>query len=235
MNKGKRRLELASGIVAIVFGSFMTFSGLISLGTLDLMYELYPEFAEMKAYLITVIIILILLNIAVIIVGAFMCPSGFKDGKKKSKLGCVITMIVLAALNFLLNLDSGFMALGYLASLILAAISLFLKHENINFVYPKMNYSAVSQQPTTSIDVSEELIKEATNEEVKEPEVVNKDVVNENVIHENKNAVPTAKYVENVSINDIETQLLKLKELKDKEVIDEAQYKDAVSKLLSKL
>lgn len=230
MNKAKRGLELASGIISIVIGSIMCLIFLVFIASVELVIEMIPEYEMIQDYLVIVSVFILLLNVAIIILGALMCPAGYQKGTIKSKLGRGIALSVLLGINFLLTIEVPLLMLANGATLILLIVSLCLKHDSPNFVYPKLNNVAVNNVvTTTSVNVSEELVKDNVQEYVENNEQVE-------LSPEPEKGPATAIYVENSSsIEDVETQLIKLKQLKDQGIIEEDQYKEAVRKLLSKL
>lgn len=216
MNKGKRGLELTSAIISIVMGSILALGSLVLLGSIDLLEEAAGgDLQGMEGILKASMVITLLLSVAIIILGSILCTSPIKNGKIKSRMGSSIALIVLLGLLALMELSSSFFYFLLFATpcgLLIASIC--MKH---NKVLASFNAGTVSTATMMSTPTADEMFEKV----ILEPE---QKTTTEQPVVEN-----------NTSVESIESQLLKLKELKDNGVIDEEQYKEAVGKLLNKL
>lgn len=230
MNKAKRGLELAGGIVSIVVGSISALIYLISIVLIDqmmeLVYQMFPEYSSLEgieSVFVIVLFIFMLISVAVIVLGATMCPKCIHNGIPKAKLGRSISLCIVLFVDLFIHIDQFLFLLGYGSAMVLLIVGLCLKHDKSTFVYPKLNSTSPEGVATGLTDSNE-------------PEVVEQDQPVEEIKEENsdKNEENVAKLVDD-NVDDVESQLLKLKNLKEQGIIEEEQYKEAVRKILSKL
>lgn len=221
MNKIKRGLELSGAIVAISVASILTFSCIILLFASDLIDLGLGEINFEKSFKLIVFLFLCL-NVAIILIGSFMCPLRIKNSIVSSNTGKAIALLVLVAINFIIYIDTPFFAFAHLCSFGLILSSLFLKHNKI----------VVLSKPIIQTNIHANNVAETLLEEENVP---NENITSNDTVNNNANETKLAKIVDNNNVADIETQLIKLKKLKDEGLIDEQQYKDSVSKILSKI
>ncbi len=221
MNKIKRGLELSGAIVAISVASILTFSCIILLFASDLIDLGLGEINFEKSFKLIVFLFLCL-NVAIILIGSFMCPLRIKNSIVSSNTGKAIALLVLVAINFIIYRYIPFFAFVHLCSFGLILSSLFLKHNKI----------VVLSKPIIQTNIPANNVAETLLEE---ENVANENITSNDAVNNNANETKLAKIVDNNNVADIETQLIKLKKLKDEGLIDEQQYKDSVSKILSKI
>lgn len=209
MNKTKRGLELAAAIISIVIGSLSSFVGLILLmgGSCYSSLGYYTDDYATNAVYNTFGGLMVVISLFVLGIGISTIILGAKLCSSPIKNGVIVNRFGSSiALIVLLGLETLFSLTSLLSFLFYATPLVLL----IVSICLKHN-------------------KEEINVEVTEKNVP---ILTENNINNNQteDAPQTTE-----TIDSIESQLLKLKDLKDKGLIDENQYSEAVKKLLNKL
>jgi len=144
MNTTKRNLGLAAAIMGIVFGSIYTLFSIIALAAIN---DIFGNVSGV-GLLTAILVMIMLISIAMIVIGAMLCPNPVQNGILKNKNGIMIAFLVITgilALLFLISMANAFttftlfMFLFVLAILGLAIASMCMKHY--------VPYGAPVQQP----------------------------------------------------------------------------------------
>ncbi len=205
MNKGKRGLELASAIISIIMGGILAFGSLILLSSI----EVYEEILGVEFQGLEII-----LKISMVIVLAF-----------------ALAIIILGAILCTSPIKNGQIKsrMGVSISLIVLLSLLMLMELSSSLFY------AILFAIPCGLLIGSICMKHNKKIIVNDDKETDDDFEKSVLDAEQKIIVDVNANENNDSVEAIESQLLKLKELKDKEVISEEQYKEAVNKILNKL